>query len=151
MGRGLDELVKRVQEMGRLKAEVGWQDTAKYLDTGVPVALVAQTHEFGSPAQRIPPRPFVRPTIAEEGASWSREMGRGVKAVANGLRTPIDVLQAVGELAAGDVRMTITQVNSPALKESTQKARSAKGFEPSKPLQETGEMRASCTSIVKEK
>lgn len=151
MGRGLDELVKRVQEMGRLKAEVGWQDTAKYLDTGVPVALVAQTHEFGSPAQRIPPRPFVRPTVAAEKGNWSRQMGIGVRAVASGARSSEQVFAAIGELAAGDVRMTITQISSPPITESTSKARVAQGLEAEKPLQATGLMLASCTSIVKEK
>ncbi|PSZ18163.1 hypothetical protein [Escherichia sp. 4726-5] len=151
MGRGLDELVKRVQEMGRLKAEVGWMDTAKYDDSGVPVALVAQTQEFGSPAQNIPPRPFVRPTIAAEGRSWSELMGRGVRAVSAGERTPLQIFTAIGEQAAGDVRMTITLVNNPQLADSTRKARIAKGREPDKPLQDSGVMRASCTSIVKEK
>lgn len=151
MGRGLDELVKRVQAMGKLQTQVGWLDTAKYLDTGIPVALVAQTQEFGSPAQNIPPRPFVRPTIAAEGRSWSELMGRGVRAVCAGERTPLQIFTAIGEQAAGDVRMTITQVNSPPLAEATRKARAAKGREPNKPLQDSGEMHTSCTSIVKEK
>ncbi|EKY3117297.1 hypothetical protein ACTV1L_000166 [Cronobacter turicensis] len=147
---GIADLIKRVQEMGRLKTEVGWQDTAKYED-GTPVALVAQTHEYGNPGRKIPPRPFVRPTIAAEKANWSRQMGLGVKAVASGARTPEQVFTAIGELAAGDVRMTITQVSSPPLEESTQKARAARGLEPEKPLQATGLMLATCTSIVKEK
>ncbi|QLX25058.1 hypothetical protein HV271_09645 [Citrobacter freundii] len=150
MGRGLDELVKRVQEMGRLKADVGWMDTARYPD-GTPVALVAQTQEYGSPARHIPPRPFVRPTIASEKESWSRQMGIGVKAVANGIRDPLQVFTAIGELAAGDVRMTITQISSPPLADSTKKARAARGLEPDKPLQATGLMLSTCTSIVKEK
>ncbi|EHE2701359.1 TPA: hypothetical protein RHY09_001142 [Escherichia coli] len=150
MSRGLDELVKRVQEMGRLKAEVGWMDTAKYPD-GTPVALVAQTQEYGSPARHIPPRPFVRPTVAAEKGNWSRQMGIGVRAVASGAHSAEQVFVAIGELADGDVRMTITQISSPPLEDSTQNARAARGLEPEKPLQATGLMLASCTSLVKEK
>lgn len=147
---GIADLIKRVQEMGKLKAEIGWQDTAKYPD-GTPVAIVAQTQEYGSPARHIPPRPFVRPTVSSEKGNWSRQMGLGVKAVANGIRDPLQVFTAIGELAAGDVRMTITQISSPPLAESTKKARSARGLEPEKPLQATGLMLSTCTSIVKEK
>lgn len=147
---GLQDLIKRVEELGKLKAEVGWQDTAKYPD-GTPVALVAQTHEFGSPARRIPPRPIVRPTILAEKRHWSDTMGQGVKAVAQGSRSPLQVMEAIGELAAGEVRQTITQVNSPPLAESTKSARRRRGLEPAKPLQATGLMLTSCTSIVKEK
>lgn len=148
MGRGLDELVKRVQEMGKMHAEVGWQDTAKYPD-GTPVALVAQTQEYLVTPDGV--RSFVRPTISSEKGNWSRQMGIGVKAVANGIREPLQVFTAIGELAAGDVRMTITQISSPPLAESTKKARSARGLEPEKPLQATGLMLSTCTSIVKEK
>jgi len=147
---GLSELIKRVEAMGKLKAEVGWLDSAKYPD-GTPVALVAQTQEYGSPKQRIPPRPFVRPTIAEQNGEWSRQMGIGVKAVAGGHRTPEQVFEALGELAAGDVRMTITQVNTPELADSTKAGRARQGQETEKPLQATGLMLATCTSIVKEK
>lgn len=78
-------------------------------------------------------------------------MGRGVRAVSAGERTPLQIFTAIGEQAAGDVRMTITLVNNPQLADSTRKARIAKGREPDKPLQDSGVMRASCTSIVKEK
>jgi len=147
---GLSELIKQVEALGKLKAEVGWQDTARY-ENGTPVALVAQTQEFGSPKRRIPPRPMVRPTILAQKKVWSDSMGLGVKAVAQGTRSPLQVMQAIGELAAGDVRMTITQINSPPLAESTKAGRVRRGLEPAKPLQATGLMLATCTSIVKEK
>lgn len=148
--KGWKDLAKQVEMLGRLKAEVGWQDTAKYPD-GTPVALVAQTHEYGSPARRIPPRPMVRPTILAEKNTWSGAMGQGVKAVMQGTRTPLQVMQAIGELAAGDVRLAITQINGPTLATSTKMARKRRGLETEKPLQATGLMLASCTSIVKEK
>lgn len=150
MGTGLQALIKQVEALGKLKAEVGWQDTAKYPD-GTPVALVAQTHEYGSPARSIPPRPVVRPTILAEKRNWSDTMGLGVKAVVQGSRSPLQVMEAIGELAAGEVRQAITQVNSPPLKERTKAARKRRGLEQEKPLQATGLMLTSCTSIVKEK
>ena len=145
---GIADLIKRVQEMGKLKSEIGWQDTAKYPD-GTPVALVAQTQEYLVTSGGV--RSFVRPTIASEKGNWSRQMGIGVKAVANGTRVPLQVFTTIGELAAGDVRMTITQISSPPLADSTKRARAARGLEPEKPLQATGLMLSTCTSIVKEK
>lgn len=147
---GWEDLVKRVEALGKLKTEVGWQDTAKY-PNGTPVALVAQTQEYGSPARHIPPRPMVRPTILAEKRAWSDSMGQGVKAVAQGKRSPLQVMQAIGELAAGDVRQAITQINSPVLADSTKASRKRRGLEPNKPLQATGLMLTTCTSIVKEK
>lgn len=148
--KGLQTLMKKVEEMGKFQAEVGWLDSAKYPD-GTPVALVAQTQEYGSTKQHIPPRPFVRPTIAAQNNEWSRQMGLGVRAVARGNITPVNVFTAIGELAAGDVRQTITSITSPPLEESTKKARAREGLETEKPLQATGLMLASCTSVVKEK
>lgn len=194
MGKGLEELMKRVQEMGRLHTEVGWLDTAKYED-GTPVAYVASIQEFGGTANIkagqvtihrsvnkktgelknggkftakakanlstthnkkahtivIPPRPFMRTTIVEQKNSWSEKARQGFKAVSLGVKTPLQVMTALGELAAGDVRMKITQINSPPLKNSTYYSRKRRGLEPNKPLQATGLMLSTCTSIVKEK
>lgn len=143
----LKDLLKRVESIGQLQAQVGWFDTAKYQD-GTPVALVAQTQEYGSPARRIPPRPFVRTTIEDKSEEWSDVMGLGLKAVLQGERSPLQVFTAVGDQAVGDIRMTIGMINDPPLEPVTVENRKKKGLEPYKPLQATGKMYSTCSYIV---
>lgn len=144
---GWRELSKELKELGKLRASVGWHETAKY-DDGTPVALVATTHEYGSIKQGIPPRPVVRPTIQEKSREWSYHAGQGFKAVADGRMTPLQVMTALGEAAAGDVRMTISEIQSPPLRESTVSRRVREGFHPDKPLVRSGLMLTTCTSEV---
>lgn len=49
--------------------KVGFFPSSKYED-GTPVAYVAIIQEFGSPEQGIPPRSFMRTTIAEKQNEW---------------------------------------------------------------------------------
>lgn len=144
---GWKDLSKRLTEIGKLRASVGWHETAKYPD-GTPVAGVAATQEYGSVKKNIPPRPMVRPTIAEQRNEWSRVAGLGFKAVSQNTRTPDQVVTALGELAAGDVRQKITQIMTPELAESTKRARTRQGYKPDKPLVRSGHMLATCTSEV---
>lgn len=144
---GWKKLSKELKELGKLRASVGWHETAKYED-GTPVALVAQTHEYGSVKAGVPPRPFVRPTIMEHSKEWAYHAGQGFKAVAAGSMTPLQVMTALGEAAAGDVRMTMSELQSPPLKESTVSRRIKEGFHPDKPLIRSGLMFTTCTSEI---
>ena len=147
---GWQDLAKRVKELGKLRASVGWHESAKYPD-GTQVASVAATHEFGSVKKNIPPRPMVRPTIGEQSQAWGNAAGLGMKAVLKGTRTPEQIMMALGELAAGDVREKITSIMGPELAESTQARRARLGFKPDKPLVRSGLMLSTCTSEIVKK
>lgn len=95
-------------------ATVGWFESAKYPD-GTPVAYVAAIQELGAPAQRIPPRPFIRPAEAANKTAWVGLLSRGVKAVIDDRMSADDVLDGVGMQAAADIQQSIEHVNSPAL------------------------------------
>lgn len=71
----------------------------------------------------IPPRPFMRPTIAREKNNWKKTMADGARAVLNGNYTATQVMEAVALQAAGNIKETISQVTSPPLKSSTIRAR----------------------------
>ena len=60
-------LATAIRDIQSKKLRVGWFDTARYQD-GTPVAYVAAIQEFGHGA--IPPRPFMRPTIAQQRQAW---------------------------------------------------------------------------------
>lgn len=130
---GWQDLAKRLAELGRVESRVGWFDSARYPD-GTPVALAATAQEFGSAKKGIPPRSFMRPAINEGRAEWSAAAASGFKAVADGRYTPFQVIDAIGNAAAGSVRQKISEVNSPRLKDSTIKARQKAGIAGTKPL-----------------
>lgn len=147
---GWRELAKQLGELGKLRASIGWHDTAKYPD-GTPVAVAAVSAEYGNVKKNVPPRPIVRPTIESQSKEWSRLAGEGVKAIASGTRTAEQVITAIGEKAAGDVRHKITRIDSPPLAESTQRTRERQGYKPDKPLVRSGLMLSTCTSEVEKK
>lgn len=144
---GWKDKVKELKALGSMKALVGWHDTAKYPD-GTPVALVAATQEYGSVKKGIPPRATVRPTIAEESAEWSRLAALGIKAIGRGERTAEQVITALGEKAAGDVRLRITRIWEPPLADSTIAIRTRQGYKPDKPLVRSGLLLSTCTSEI---
>ena len=57
------------EEFNGLVAQVGLPSGINYED-GTPVAQVAAIQEFGAPAQKIPARPFIRPTVKEQKEQW---------------------------------------------------------------------------------
>lgn len=119
---GTDRLLRVVEQLDGIEARVGYFETAKYED-GTPVAYVATIHEFGAPSQGIPPRPTMRPTIAKRKGEWARQLGAGMTLAARGEIEPRNVLDAVAQLAAADVRVSISQLTAPALEPATVRAR----------------------------
>lgn len=137
-----EAMAKAIAHIQRAKLQVGWFDTARYED-GTPVAYVATIQEFGSAAQRIPPRPFMRPTIEQQRNAWRESIAAGMRTVLEGKRTALEVLGRVGMLAAGNVGETIASITTPPLKQSTLDARQRKKVTPgvsTKPLVDTGLM-----------
>lgn len=144
---GWKDKVKELKALGTMKASVGWHDTDKYPD-GTPVALVAATMEYGSVKRSIPPRPTMRPTIAEESKVWAQLAAQGIRAVGRGERTAEQVITALGDKAAGDVRLRISRITEPELAESTIARRKKLGYKPDKPLVRSGLLLSTCTSEI---
>lgn len=149
LGALLDQLQHK-----RLK--VGWLESAKY-DDGTPVAYVATIQEFGSAPQGIPPRPFMRPTIAEQQPKWQSIANHQSKALLNGTTDANSALDMLGLAAAGDIAKTISKIQEPPLKPETIKARQ-RGYADkktvgslTKPLVHTGIMLNSLTHVVEDK
>lgn len=116
--RGGDKFKRRLEELARKTEEqevavgFGWNDS--YPD-GTPLALVAALNEYGAPSRGIPPRPFMRLTIARNRAGWPALAAARLK-FRNG-----DVAAAladVGEVIKGQIEDTILSdvppPNSPA-------------------------------------
>ena len=152
-GPGIKNLEKVLESVNGLNTQVGWFPGAKYQD-GTPVAYVAVIQEFGSPINNIPPRSFMRTTIAEKENEWAKLVRSGAKAMIAGNATPKMVMEGLGLAASGDIKKKISEINSPALKASTianRKRKLAKGKKVgalTKPLVETSLMISSLTSTV---
>lgn len=151
----MKEVLDRVTDDFKGKSAVfGWLESNKYPD-GTEVAYVAAIQEYGAPEQGIPPRPFIGPTIQENQGEWLKITAQGITQVLQNKIKAEDVLRGVGLQAAGDIRKKISEIDSPALKEATIRARARKYADGkditsslTKPLIETGLMMDSCTNAV---
>ena len=110
----LKAVIKRLGELENVEARAGWFESARY-DDGTPVAKVAIWQEYGVPERSIPPRPFLRPTIAEKKEEWTKDAAQVVSQVLRGKMSAEQGMTLVAQKAAGDIRQTITKVFEPEL------------------------------------
>ena len=156
-GPGKAILKRLAAQAARQVAQVGFLPGGKaYPETGELVAAVAAKQEYGDPASRIPPRPFMRPTISERREEWRELVMDGCKMVAQGKLSIVDVLSGVGLQAEGDVVQKISEIWTPPLAPYTlQKRAERAGISvdqvSKKPLVDTGTMLAQITHAVVKK
>lgn len=146
---------KAIQTLEKKVAKVGWFEKSRYPEPpNVPVAYVATIQEFGDPTHNIPPRPFMRTTIASKKTEWADLMKQGVASILKGNTKIENVMDAIGLKAAGDIRKTISLIQEPPLSPRTIAARLAKRADKktlgllNKPLVDTGLMIATLTNTV---
>ena len=146
MATGLEEYAKKIEELCKKQAVVGWFPDSAY-PNGETVASVALKQEFGD-GKRIPPRPFIRPTIASEKGTWGKIVGKLVDDTGFSAN---DVFESIGLKMVGDIRKTAGLVTSPPLAAYTIAKRNERGNSNEQPLNDTGYMLASLTNTVKNK
>lgn len=149
----LAQLKATYDELAKKQLKVGFFEHSKYPD-GTPIAYIAAIQELGYPEGGIPPRSFFRPTMRDKKAEYSQLIFRVAKAAAKGNITVTEGLTQVGAKAAGDVKLAIKTVTTPALDDSTVKARArrhSKGKATNKPLVDTGQMLNAVNFVVEDK
>ena len=145
---GTKMLENAIEQLSQKKTtKVGWFETAKYPD-GTSVAYVAQILELGYAPKNIPPFAMLRQTIDMNEEEWSKFFNGVATKIIQGRMTLNQAMEALGLLVAGDVRKTISQITSPALKETTLELRRRRGNTSTKPLVDSGLMLATVTSLV---
>lgn len=155
-GAGAERLRLLLQGVSDKVGKVGFFPSSKYED-GTPVAYVAMIQELGYPEGGIPPRSFMRTTMETKQAEWKDVAKQGAKAMLDGNVTGDQVLEAIGLKAAGDIRRTISQIQSPPLKQSTIDARRYARADKktvgnlTKPLVDSGILLNAVTSTVEDK
>jgi len=153
-GERVKLLRQQCKLINSLDVRVGWMESARYED-GKPVAGIAVVQEYGSEKQGIPSRSFMRSTQAERKVAWDTAMKKGFSAVMQGKRSVREVLDALGALAAGDVRKKITLIYTPPLAVSTLRSRARRAGPGAKiisvkPLNDSGYLLATLTHVVVE-
>jgi hypothetical protein len=105
-------------------------------------ASLAFIQDRGSPANRIPPRPFLQPGVESVEQPIQKRLAQGARAVLDGDEGGVDKsLNAAGLTAQAGVRAYITNGNFAQLKPGTIRGRQRKGFIGTKPLIVTGQLR----------
>ena len=129
--KAFEKLNFRIKELAGIETKVGWFETAKYPD-GTSVAYVAAIQELGANTGHgvIPPRPFMRPTVAEEKKAWVKLVGDGAKEAIKGDVTMFTVMDALGQKAEADIAATITHITAPPLSPVTIELRAMKKANP---------------------
>lgn len=180
-GKDRGPFEKAMRSLPGIRSKIGWFESAQYTVDGknTPVAYIAAIQDNGVASQSIPPRPFFRPTQERQRSAWSDLMARLAKRVVKGAMSAHDAMETIGLQAEADVRKTITEITEPPLSILTLMARKrrleggrvtgktigefaaevkAKGAEnvdvsgvSTKPLNETGQMLATLTSVTESK
>lgn len=143
--KGLKERLKGLIGDGKPGVKVGIMEGATYPD-GTSVAMVAAIHEFGG--GNVPPRPFMRNTVAEKKGQWIKEATTYLKASA-GKADVKAALTQVGDAMAMDMQAYLESgVITPALHPLTvaQKIRLGYTEQANTPLVRTAVMMQAITS-----
>ena len=128
-----DELKRRLGGADKV-VNVGVPEGKKEED-GTPVAMVAAVHEYGSPSQGIPERPFLRVAVQKNRIKYVRLNRINLVKMLRGQATVEQALGQLGEMAKGDVQTEIRSGDFAPLKPATIKRKGS-----SRPLIDTGQM-----------
>lgn len=131
--KALDRLRQRLVGDNRV-VNVGVPE-GKREEDGTPVAMIAAVHEFGSPSQGIPERPFLRVAVQRNRQKYVRLNRINLVKMLRGQATVEQALGQLGEMAKGDVQTEIRSGNFAPLKPATIKRKGS-----SRPLIDTGQM-----------
>ncbi|GEM_PF-278289 len=122
--KALDRLRQRLVGDGRV-VNVGVPDGGREKD-GTSVAMIAAVHEFGSPSQGIPERPFLRVAIRRNRQKYAELNRANLVKILRGRMTAEQALGQLGEMAKGDTQSEIRYGDFESLKAATIKARERK-------------------------
>lgn len=115
-------------------------------------AYAAYIRSHGSPMWRVPPRPFLEPSVDEDKERLGKMIGAGIKAALNGdLNEAERLFELAGQRAENNAKEYINAgdkllPNAPST--SKAKAKGVEGGAPP-PLIDTGDMRNSITHVVR--
>jgi phage gpG-like protein len=143
----LKQTIKRAEHLNRMQLVVGIpsDENSRKESTGITNAELGVIHEFGAPEKGIPERSFMRSTVSEETGNLGRLGNACIAECLKGQKSAHDALAEVGAYLQGKIVEKITDGDFVANKDETAKRKKS-----SKPLIDTGQLRASITYEVRE-
>jgi phage gpG-like protein len=157
----VDEVEKRlkaVRELLKMQVLVGVPDANANRqrepgdDSDINNAALAYIHNYGSPANNIPARPFMEPGIKAARAQIVRFMGAAGRAAIDGKPDEIRRnFEKVGLVTQAAIQKKITDGPFTPLAPATLAARRARGRTGTGPLIDTGQLRRSITFVIRRK
>ena len=127
------------------RTDAGFTFAGQGTGEAIPLALIAATHEFGSPEHNIPERPVLRQGATHAMQKLGGVVRSGLRAVLAGTKTIDQVSDLLGVLAVGEVKREFTSP-SPAFVPNKPQTIARKGS--SRPLIDTGQYRQSIAHQV---
>lgn len=147
------DILKAVRALTEKEVLIGVPSTtAGRDDTPINNAEIGYLMEFGSPAQNIPPRPFLVPGVEAAQAKVIPHLKQAGVSALEGKAGSVDQgFEAAGMIAASAVKQKITEGPFTPLAPRTIAARRARGKTSEKPLIDTGQLRRAVTYVVRKK
>lgn len=142
--KGYRDLTRRVfgmQSEQVIRVGIFADDGSKQYEDGQTVADIANVHEFG--LGHVPQRSFIRAYFDGNEVKLKENVVKLLESVVAGKRTKEQVLEILGARIVGEIQQRISKGISPPLKKQTIDRKGS-----SKPLIDTGQLRASITYDV---
>src|SRR5882672_9569301 len=144
------KLMSSMEVLVGIPAEKAPRTSAEAKTQPINNAALGYIHNYGSPTQNIPPRPFMEPGIKDAKAGIEESLKRaGLAALDGNADQMMKSLHAAGIKAASGVKNKINSNIPPPLGKSTLAARRRRGRTGTKTLIDTGQLRNSITYVVR--
>lgn len=152
------DVLKAIKDLTKRTVLVGIPDTNAARDpepgenSPATNAQLGYIHEFGSPVNNIPARPFLVPGVESARDQIVAQMKKGgIAALAGDLKQVEKTQIASGLIAVNAVQAKITDGPFQPLAPATLAARRAKGRTGESPLLDSGQLRRAVTYVIREK
>lgn len=150
----LKEVLESISGLVQKQVLVGIPDSAPERKDDSPIsnAAIGYIQETGSPANNIPPRPFLVPGVEDATQKVTPHLQKSVEAALDGdLSGAERRMASAGLVAQNSARAKINSNIQPKLADATIAARLRRGVTRTNTLVDTGQLRNSITYVIRRK
>lgn len=148
----VDKVLRGLDTLRETKVLVGVPEnkSPRNSDGDITNAELAYIHDNGAPEAGIPARPFMAPGIKASEEKWEGYLKAAGQAALDGKENAVEKnLQAAGITAATAIKSKINAGVPPPLSKRTLAARKRAGYQGTKPLIRTGQLRNAITYVLR--
>jgi hypothetical protein len=144
------KLIDAMDALGEIEVLVGIPAGSTRNEGTIDNAALGYIHEFGSPINNIPARPFLRPGVKNSADRWQPRLAAAAEEALKGDSSAMmGKLDEAGMIASGAVKKTILAGIPPPVSRRRRGTRAAMGPGDAIPLVDTGQLLRSITWVVK--